>query len=185
MKKITTLLSVSAFSIMLVSAMTSDSNMDMKMGVTMKGSMPERTMNMEGKMPEMLTGDAVVDAQLRILNKEMADKIKSIMLEYQAKIKAAIGDKKLKVGMGMPFMASSTSSSTRPMKETRKEAREEMRGDMKDMKGDMKDKREEMKGDMKDMREEMKDKRGEMRNEMKDAKKENNFLRNFMDRFNN
>lgn len=46
-------------------------------------------------MTKITTGDANIDNQVMILNQEMEDKIQLIHDEYQAKIKAVIGDKKL------------------------------------------------------------------------------------------
>jgi hypothetical protein len=43
----------------------------------------------------MITGDPVIDGQVRTLKKEMDDKIKAIRSEYEAKIKTLIGEKKL------------------------------------------------------------------------------------------
>jgi hypothetical protein len=42
-----------------------------------------------------ITGDLATDNQVRALQKEMEQKIQAIRTEYQAKIKAVIGDKKI------------------------------------------------------------------------------------------
>lgn len=72
---------------------------DIKKGGMATGT--ERTMPMIPMMPNITTGDATVDAELKALNKEMEAKIKAIRDEYAVRIKAILGDRK-------PMMASTT-----------------------------------------------------------------------------
>jgi hypothetical protein len=72
-------------------------------------SMPQTGMPAMAKMidqmvPEMrypMTGDSATDAQIQVLVKEMDTKIRAIHDEYNAKIKVAIGDKKV-LSQGVP-----------------------------------------------------------------------------------
>ena len=52
----------------------------------------------------VVTGDVAIDAEVRLLLKEEQDKIQAIRVEYQAKLKKLIGDKKVR------FVASSSST---------------------------------------------------------------------------
>ncbi len=65
------------------------------------------------------TGDPVIDAQVKALQKEMQDKMKAIAEEYSAKIRKIIGDKK-------PSTASGTNG-------VMKDTMHDMRGVMKNM----------------------------------------------------
>ena len=57
-------------------------------------------------VPQIVTGDPAIDAQVKTLTTEMETKIKAIQDDYMAKIKAVVGNKAIKTQPGM--MASTT-----------------------------------------------------------------------------
>jgi hypothetical protein len=72
-------------------------------------TMPQGMMPMPSMMSIPTTGDATIDAQLVTLFKEQEEKIKAIRQEYEVKIKAITGDKKIiertmMMGSGTPPM---------------------------------------------------------------------------------
>lgn len=100
MNKLYILTAITVASLSLVSAQESGSAVKKPVPPGVTANMRQ---NMEqGQMPpQMMTGDADVDAQIKALNAEMEAKIKAIRDEYLTKIKAIVGDKK-------PVMASTT-----------------------------------------------------------------------------
>ncbi len=68
---------------------------------------PEQ-MPMKEMAPPITTGDAAIDAQIKVLQAEMEAKIKVIREEYRLKIKALIGDRKVNSGNDMMNRGSST-----------------------------------------------------------------------------
>jgi hypothetical protein len=62
-----------------------------------------------------ITGDPATDNQVRALQKEMEQKIQAIRTEYQAKIKAVIGDKKIIRQGTTTMMRGSSTMIQRPM----------------------------------------------------------------------
>jgi hypothetical protein len=62
---------------------------------------------MPAEMMTPTTGDPAIDAQLKVLAKEMSEKMKAINDDYQAKVKALVGTRVLRYGN--VIMASTTS----------------------------------------------------------------------------
>ena len=87
--------------------------MPAKMASTSPQGMPEGMPKSE--IPR--TGDSIIDGKIATLVKEREEKIKAIREEYQAKIKAIIGDKKV-------LMKEMMASGTRPMMDDMKKKME-------------------------------------------------------------
>ena len=71
-------------------------------------------------MARMTTGDATIDAQVKVLRDELETKMRALQTEYEVKIKAIIGDKK-PVRNGTSTPREMRSEEGRPM-ERREEA---------------------------------------------------------------
>ena len=56
--------------------------------------------------PVITTGDAVIDRQIKVLQAEMETKIKAARDEYQAKLKLAIGNRKITISSPKPVPVS-------------------------------------------------------------------------------
>lgn len=109
MKKllITTTLALSTFALVNAEAGTSTR------------AMPMRPLE-AGLMARMTTGDATIDAQVKVLRDELETKMRALQTEYEVKIKAIIGDKK-PVRNGTSTPREMRSEEGRPM-ERREEA---------------------------------------------------------------
>lgn len=133
-------LSIVAVATLASIAFVSAEETGVKRPVQLKAPAVKQMIKQEGRdiqMPNIKTGDPDTDSQLKNLNDEMETKIKSIRDEYVLKIKAIVGSRvsatasttpRMMRGengekrgfdegrkMGVPFMASSTASSTFPV----------------------------------------------------------------------
>jgi hypothetical protein len=95
------------------------------------------TASMPAALPPVpSTGDVRIDEQVRALHKEMEAKIKTLRDEYQKKLKAIIGERKL-------LIASTTKQMRVEIKEERKDDRKEVRTEVREVRKEI---REEVRG---------------------------------------